>query len=158
MRWVRAENYHRVALLLSNHIYYQLVVQQTSSLVYDIVGALQRRSMDWPKRDSWRPTAESARLTFKMPGYWTQADEILCSSWVPSSASPRCVLYTQQRDSQTGTVKQVAVQDTFQRILWRPLLRGNGEDNGVRKEAQWLKQSGWHRCFPHWALCSSSLV
>ncbi|RXN29273.1 hypothetical protein ROHU_018591 [Labeo rohita] len=51
------------------------------------------------------------------------------------------VSYTQQRDSQTGTVKQVAVQDTFQRIPLRPLLKLILQSPGtMEKITEWKRK------------------
>ncbi|ROI73787.1 hypothetical protein DPX16_22898 [Anabarilius grahami] len=51
------------------------------------------------------------------------------------------VSYTQQRDSQTGTVKQVAVQDTFQRIPLRSLLKLILESPGtMEKIMEWKRK------------------
>ncbi|KAI7811590.1 hypothetical protein IRJ41_002398 [Triplophysa rosa] len=71
------------------------LVQQTSSL-----GALQRQTMSFLQR-------------IGQIGYLVQ----------PVEQPLPGVSYTQQRDSQTGTVKQVAVQDTSQRIPLRPLMK-----------------------------------
>ncbi|KAL1255351.1 hypothetical protein QQF64_013412 [Cirrhinus molitorella] len=126
------------------------IVQQTSSLVFDIVGALQRQTMSFLQRFGQSETPEGQQLNqqfanaaepfqgldteHKQMKYFVQAGYLVQPVEQPLPG----VSYTQQRDSQTGTVKQVAVQDTFQRIPLCPLLKVILESPGtMEKIMEW---------------------
>ena len=114
-----------------------LVVEQTSSLISDIVGRLQSRTMAVFSSlgHNQSPEVEQLMLEFqdcaepfrdldteykqmqyfvKLGGFIEPVEETF----------PGGVSYVQKRDSATGTVKQVAVPDTFQRV---PLTRLLGQ-------------------------------
>ncbi|XP_051945253.1 uncharacterized protein LOC127617299 isoform X2 [Xyrauchen texanus] len=129
------------------------VVQQTSSLVFDIVSALQRQTMSFLERIGQSETPEGQQLNqqfanaakpfqcldteHKQMKYFVQTGYLVQPVVQPLPG----VSYTQQRDSQTGTVKQVAVQDTFQRIPLRPLLKIILESPGtMEKIMEWKRK------------------
>ncbi|XP_073694457.1 uncharacterized protein [Garra rufa] len=129
------------------------VFQQTSSLVSDIVGALQRQTMTFLQAtgQSEIPEARQLNLHFenaakafqcldtehKQMKYFVQSGYLVQPVEQPLPG----VSYTQQRDSQTGTVKQVAVQDTFQRIPLRPLLKLILQSPGtMEKITEWKRK------------------
>lgn len=129
------------------------VVNETSSLVFDLVSDLQKKTMSFLQRIGQSETPEGQRLNqcfvnaavpfqnletehkqmkyFAQTGYFVQ----------PVEQPLPGVSYTQQRDSKTGIVKQIAVRDTFHRIPLRPLLKLILESPGtMEKIVEWKRK------------------
>lgn len=110
------------------------VVQQTSSLISDIVGSLQRKTLslfgklghkDDPRVQELVHDFEEAACPFKgLESDFKQMQHFAKSGNFihPVEETFPGVSYVQRRDSATGTVRQVAVQDVFYRVPLKPLL------------------------------------
>ncbi|KAI2655858.1 ATP synthase subunit b [Labeo rohita] len=110
------------------------VVQQTSSLISDIVNSLQRKTLslfgklgheDDPRVQELVSDFEAAaspfrglESDFKLMQYFAKSGNFIH----PLEEALPGVSFVQRRDSATGTVRQVAVQDVFHRVPLKPLL------------------------------------
>ncbi|RXN36123.1 hypothetical protein ROHU_003222 [Labeo rohita] len=110
------------------------VVQQTSSLISDIVNSLQRKTLslfgklgheDDPRVQELVSDFEAAaspfrglESDFKQMQYFAKSGNFIH----PLEEALPGVSFVQRRDSATGTVRQVAVQDVFHRVPLKPLL------------------------------------
>ncbi len=110
------------------------VVKQTSSLIGDIVNRLKTKTMSLfsqlghdqnPQVEAlWQDFSDAAEpfkgleTDFKQIKYFTNSGNFIqpVKEVLPGSS------YVQQRDSATGSVRQVAVADTYQRVPLKPLL------------------------------------
>lgn len=132
----------RVALFLANlrskpsqtFSTINLVVRQTSSLISDIVGRLQSKTMSVFRTFGHEHTPEVEELRqeftnaaepfrglesdYKQMQYFAKSGTFI----QPIEEVLPGVSYVQQTDSATGVVKQVAVPDTFQRIPLKQIL------------------------------------
>ncbi|XP_066535471.1 uncharacterized protein [Hoplias malabaricus] len=134
---------HRVALFLAKlranssqtltAITY--VVQQTSTLVNDIVSSLRNKTMSFLKKIGQAETPEGQELEQKFAAAaepfrnfeseYKQMKYFASTGYLvqPVEEPLPGFSYTQKRVSTTGSVRQVAVRDTFQRVPLRPLLK-----------------------------------
>lgn len=110
------------------------VVQQTSSLISDIVGSLQSKTLSLFEKLGHKDDSGVQKLAcdfeeakspfkglesdFKQMQYFTKSGNFIH----PIEEALPGVSYVQRRDSATGTVRQVAVQDVFYRVPLKPLL------------------------------------
>ncbi|KAK0152439.1 hypothetical protein N1851_006047 [Merluccius polli] len=101
------------------------VVQQTSNLISDIVGSLQRKTLSLFGKLGHKDDQEVQELVhdfeeaaspfkglesdFKQMQYFVKSGNFIH----PVEEAFHGVSYVQRRDSATGTVRQVAVQDVF---------------------------------------------
>lgn len=110
------------------------VVQQTSSLIGDIVGRLKTKTMSLfshfghdqiPQvQELWQEFSDAAEpfkgleTDYKQLKYFTNSGNFIqpVEEFFPG------VSYVQHRDSATGSVRQLAVTDSYQRIPLKPLL------------------------------------
>lgn len=120
------------------------VVDQTASLISDIVGRLQLRTMAVFRGlgHGQNPEVEQLMTEFKdcaepfrdLETEWKQMKYFVnLGGFVEpvEETFPGGVSYVQKRDSTTGTVKQVEVPDTFQRIPLTRLLKQLIEIPGI---------------------------
>lgn len=123
------------------------VLQETSSLIHNIVTDLQNKTMsvfqrlgqeDLPEVKVLREEFNIASEPFKdleshvkQIKYFTQSGNFI----EPIEEVFPGVSYMSQRASDTGVVRQVAVQDTFQRVPLSPLLQKILECLGVLQAA-----------------------
>ncbi len=130
-----------------------LMVEHTSSLVSDIVDSLQRKTVSFLREIGHIESPESQNLLehfafaaqpfrgfeseYKQMQYFTQSGCFVHPEEVPLPG----VSYIQKRDTLMGTVKQVAVRDTFQLVPLRSLLKLVLESPGtMEKIFEWQNQ------------------
>jgi len=125
------------------------VVQQTSSLISDIVGSLQRKTLSLFEKLGHKADSGVQQLAcdfeeakspfkglesdFKQMQYFTKSGNFIH----PIEEVLPGVSYVQRRDSATGTVRQVAVQDVFYRVPLKPLLTKLLELPGIFSILTW---------------------
>ncbi|XP_051947874.1 uncharacterized protein LOC127619140 [Xyrauchen texanus] len=142
-------------------------VQETSSLLSDIVSKLQERTMSLLKDLGQDKSGEAQELNrqfeaasepfkgleteYRQMKYFMQSGNFI----QPVEEAFPGISYVQHTDSNSGTVKQISVCDTFQRIPLRPLLKKILELPGIMsKVIAWQKQdSGALQDFCDGELC-----
>ncbi|KAK9963884.1 hypothetical protein ABG768_005106 [Culter alburnus] len=129
------------------------VVDHTSSLISDVVGSRQRKSVSFLREIGHSESPGGQQLLehfacaaqpfqgfeseYKQMQYFTQSGCFVQPEEVPLPGFS----YTQQRDPSTGTVRQVAVRDTFQRVPLKPLLKQVLESPGMMEKIfEWQNQ------------------
>lgn len=129
------------------------VVDHTSSLISDVVGSLQRNTVSFLREIGHSESPGTQKLLehfacaaqpfqgfeseYKQMQYFTQSGCFVQPEEIPLPGFS----YTQQRDTLTGTVRQVAVRDTFQRVPLKPLLKQVLESPGtMEKIFEWQNQ------------------
>ena len=133
-----------------------LVVEQTSSLIADIVGRLQSKTMAVFRSlgHNQSPEVEQLMVEFQdCAGPFRDLDSeykqmkhfVSLGGFIEpvEETFPGGVSYTQRRDSATGTVKQIEVPDTFQRVPLTRLLEQVLELPGILQAMlEWQQRDG----------------
>lgn len=153
----------RVALYLANlrsrpnltYTTLKYVVSHTGELISDIVGHLQQKTMallsaldiaHTPEALSLQEEFHSCSAPFKDldTEYKQMAHFSNSSTFIrPVEENLPGLSYVQQRDPDTGCVRQVGVQDTFQRIPLTPLLHHILNMPGITKAIlSWQQRKG----------------
>lgn len=128
------------------------VVEHTSSLIRDIVGSLKRKTVSFLREINHSETPQGQELVqqfalaaepfrgfeseYRQMKYFTQSGYFIQPEAVPLPGFS----YTQETNRETGTVKQVAVRDTFQYVPLKPMLKLILESPGtMEKILEWQK-------------------
>lgn len=125
-------------------------IEETSGLITDIVGDLKLKTEMFLRAKGHAGSPEAEELLkhfttaakpfqgletdFKQMKYFTQSGNFIQPETVPLPGFS----YTQERDRETGIVRQVAVRDTFQCVPLKPTLKCIVESAGtIEKILQW---------------------
>ena len=121
------------------------VVEHTSSLIRDIVDGLKRRTVSFLREigHSETPTAQELLEQFEAAepfrGFESEYRQIKFFTQSGYFVQPEALplpgfSYVQETDRETGTVKQVAVRDTFQYVPLKAMLKLVLESPGIMEK------------------------